>query len=738
MKPVSTASTEFFKLIFLREAKTLRTSRNGKFFSTLRLMFLVLLFACGMLPRFVSANNPVMLEGNDKIYFLGPYLDILEDSQKKWSIEEIASAGFAKEFSSNSLKTPNFGLSKSVFWVRFRLKNKGNAGTKWMLEQNYPLTDSITLYLPDGTGKFVVRKTGDLLPFREREVNYRNFVFPLLIEDEQMLYLRFETQSAMKIDLTLWSPSAFAEKTEKEGIILSLYYGFLGAMVLYNLLLFIVTREKNYAYYVIFFVLFAACQSNLNGLAFQLLWPDYPWWGNISMPFLIGAVIVSGLIFVQSYIESHRHVPRFHQMLTLLCVLGGILMPLSFFVNYSVSIILALLVSVVGALMAWLVTLRVALIGFHYARYLLIGFSLLVVSIVFVVFKSIGIIPDLAIMDYSLHAGTIFHSLFLSIALADKINQVYQENEQFAARLKENNETLQREVLERQKANQLLKEYEANLINLVEERTKELSDANENLLESNEKLKTTQAQLIQSAKLASIGELAAGIAHELNQPLTYIRNNTQLVMMDGVNHLDPQEVFETLKKVEDGSERMMNIIDHLRSFAREVDFKRLPIDLHDTLEASLVLLNEQLKLRNIEIRKNYAPRFIEVLGNSQQLQQVFINIMANARDALEGRQDGLISIETRLIEEKNEPEKVQVLIKDNGKGIPSANLDKIFDPFFSTKEEGKGTGLGMSISYGIVQEHHGVIRVSSIEGEGTSFEIIFLTVAHQRASIKEW
>ncbi len=251
----------------------------------------------------------------------------------------------------------------------------------------------------------------------------------------------------------------------------------------------------------------------------------------------------------------------------------------------------------------------------------------------------------------------------------------------------------------------------------------ELLSINEELEASNKELKETQSQLVQSAKLASIGELATGVAHELNQPLMYIRNSAQLAMMDVPDGIDPESLQETLEDIEKGTDHMMTIINHLRNFARPMNLELISIDIHDVLEDSLILINEQLRLRNIKIEKHLSSNLPSVLANAHQLEQVFINMLTNARDAMEGQNDARLIIQSEFHPKKIGKGDVSISFTDNGMGIGKPELEKIFDPFFSTKEAGKGTGLGLSISYGIIRDHQGRIYVESKEGKGTTFTI---------------
>ncbi|CAN2044868.1 two-component system, NtrC family, sensor kinase [Candidatus Magnetomoraceae bacterium gMMP-13] len=301
-----------------------------------------------------------------------------------------------------------------------------------------------------------------------------------------------------------------------------------------------------------------------------------------------------------------------------------------------------------------------------------------------------------------------------------------------------------RDVTERVKAEAEIKKAKiaAELSNKVKseylakevKRGADLKKANEKLVLVNKELKETQQQLIQTSKLASIGELATGVAHELNQPLSYIRNGAQLIMMDSPEDYDPQEVYETLKKVEQGTDRMMLIINNLRRFSRQTIIEFIPFDIHKVIDNTLIFYNEQFKVHNILIEKKFASWLPKVAGNSNQIEQVFINLISNARDALDEKEEARLIIKTDFQPKKNDPGIVSIKFIDNGMGISLSHQEKIFDPFFTTKEEGKGTGLGLSISYGIIKEHKGNINVSSVKGKGTTFTITLPALTNKESN----
>ncbi|MCJ8268487.1 MAG: ATP-binding protein [Psychrosphaera sp.] len=240
----------------------------------------------------------------------------------------------------------------------------------------------------------------------------------------------------------------------------------------------------------------------------------------------------------------------------------------------------------------------------------------------------------------------------------------------------------------------------------------------EDLNESQSKLANAQSQLVQSAKLASVGEMATGVAHELNQPLGIIALNADL-QIDEVAQGEFGETKEVLELIVKQVERATFIIDHLRIFGRESNtVQRSPKDVNELVNEAFILLGEQLRLRDIEIVMALDEQLPAVNCNHIQLEQVLTNIISNAKDAMEKSSVKQLTITTGQCNDK-----VLIDIEDTGSGIAQQDVDKIFDPFFTTKAVGKGTGLGLSISYGIIEEHGGKLKVSSIEGKGSVFSI---------------
>lgn len=239
-----------------------------------------------------------------------------------------------------------------------------------------------------------------------------------------------------------------------------------------------------------------------------------------------------------------------------------------------------------------------------------------------------------------------------------------------------------------------------------------------------------EQQLIQASKMTTLGEMATGIAHELNQPLSVIKTASSFLVKK-VKKGEPikDDILETLsEEIESYVDRAAKIISHMREFGRKADVKKENVYINEPLTKALEIFSQQLILREINVVKELDESLPPILADSNRLEQIFINLLINARDAIEEKwEQGDHRGEAKKIflKTSREGKMVVVEVKDTGAGIPKAILDKIFEPFFTSKEVGKGTGLGLSISYGIMQDYGGTLKVDTTEGEGSNFIISF-------------
>jgi len=304
-----------------------------------------------------------------------------------------------------------------------------------------------------------------------------------------------------------------------------------------------------------------------------------------------------------------------------------------------------------------------------------------------------------------------------------------------------------------------LRQRSTTLEKMVKERTEQVQKQNKQLESTVKTLKETQEQLVVSEKMASLGQLTAGIAHEINNPINFISSNVQALKMDfrdlqevlkKVKELEkseePQtltndlihlcqsldfdllekEIGELLAGIERGTERTVNIVSSLRTFSRNATDNFSLAQIHEGIDSTLTILNSQLN-DHITIEKNYG-NLPPVRCQISRLNQVFLNIINNSIQAIQAKSNGNIQGGLIKITTKKMSTKVLISIKDNGKGMSETTRKRIFEPFFTTKDIGEGTGLGLSISYGIIEQHNGKIEVFTEPGKGTEF-LIHLPVA---------
>jgi PAS domain S-box-containing protein len=236
-------------------------------------------------------------------------------------------------------------------------------------------------------------------------------------------------------------------------------------------------------------------------------------------------------------------------------------------------------------------------------------------------------------------------------------------------------------------------------------------------------------QLIQASKMTTLGEMSAGIAHELNQPLNAIKMGSEYLkmMVEDGRKIQEQDLFQVADDLSSQVDRATGIIDRLRDFGRKADFTRERIEINRPIKNVLDLVRKQLSLQNIQVQLELDENLPAILAHNNRLEQVFFNLVTNARDAINQKRETGAGSRNHVIciRSFREDERVAVLVSDTGIGIQEPLKERIFEAFFTTKKLGEGLGLGLAIAYGIVKDYGGDIRVESQEGDGTTFKLTF-------------
>ena len=245
----------------------------------------------------------------------------------------------------------------------------------------------------------------------------------------------------------------------------------------------------------------------------------------------------------------------------------------------------------------------------------------------------------------------------------------------------------------------------------------------------------SEEQLIQASKMATLGEMSAGVAHELNQPLSVIKTSASFLTkkIDRKEPVSPDILRELADEMDSQVDRASLIINHLRQFGRKTDIRKANVQLNDCISGTFTVLGRQLELHGIRVELDLDKELPAIKGDRNRLEQVFLNLIMNARDAMDEKEElaGKDVEKVLSISSKTAGDQVVVKVSDSGLGMSEGVKEKIFEPFFTTKPVGKGTGLGLSISFGIVRDYDGIIEVQSVDGQGTTFTISFPAAAKE-------
>ncbi|MGE8845446.1 7TM diverse intracellular signaling domain-containing protein [Leptospira terpstrae] len=374
-------------------------------------------FSLSALPT--SSRLTTFLKKGTGEYPIGYHMEILTlTPDSDLSFEEVKKTNLFEESKSLS---PNFGFTKNVYWVRFELHNESNE-RDWFIHVSYPLLDKIEFYeLTDKSWKQII--TGDSYVFSARPLEEKSFIFPvkLGLQKNKTYYFRFESEGTVQFPITVYSHERFLKLKEKENLSLGIYYGIVFVLVIYNLILLFMLRDWGYLYYLLYISLYGLSQSVLNGLAFQIFWPNSPHWANISLPFVGGFSLFWGLQFTRSFLNTKRNTPTWDKIIFVLMGLMLFLMLSSFVFSYYVNIYLLASFVILFALSVFLVAVVCWDKGYKPARYFLIAWVALLFGVGIYSLKGFGILPANIFTEYGLQAGSAIEMCLLSLGLAYKI-----------------------------------------------------------------------------------------------------------------------------------------------------------------------------------------------------------------------------------------------------------------------------------------------------------------------------
>ena len=680
-----------------------------------------IIFFCALSMQ-AFAEQTVTLTDATSIISIGKQVDVLEDPGEKLTLQQILSPEYQSKFRQSTQEAPNFGTKQTSVWCRIRIKNASDKD--WILNVDFPNLHSVILFQPSGNG-YTKEETGRSFSFSQREIKNRSFLFELKIKpgEEKEVYLRIENHICI-FPLYIGNMTAISQKQHPEDTFYGIFYGISFIIAFYALALFIATRETYYFYFffqVIFFFLYGAIYC---GDASQ-------WFPAFALPLTdYGTVIISiGVIFVYLFFNSVLNTRKKIFVASGIFIISALLTAfgiLFYFVGLR-SLASTINMIVPTSVFIFSIALCFYLKQEKIIRLIFIGFAIGFAVLIFWILMLQNLIPYSPVVNNLFMVQYMWWMIIFSLALELNINRY----------IKEKYQAQKESLLNLEEKEKLIMQQNEMLEQKVEERTSAL--------------KETQSQLVQREKMASLGELTAGIAHEIQNPLNFVNNfsevNNELieelqserlkVKSERNEKLENEiitDIKQNLDKINHHGKRADAIVKGMLQHSKQTSGVKEPTDINALCDEYLRLSFHGLRAKDKNFNADLKTDFDESIGKinivPQDIGRVLLNLFNNAFYATNEKQKAeslksnlnykpLVSIQTKKISDK-----LEIQVTDNGNGIPSSIKEKIFQPFFTTKPTGQGTGLGLSLAYDIItKEHNGTIKVESNEGEGTTFII---------------
>jgi two-component system, NtrC family, sensor kinase len=701
---------------------------------------IILCFILQYTLAFATKTDTLVINASESKYLTNQYFTELVDSNYNLKFYDVINN---KKFHYVKSNLPVLKYSKSAIWLKFILKNNTKSSII-PITAGRSVIDIFDIYYYDPADHRTVHLSPSDLKTNPSFLSQNSTVINLSIapHTSQIIYVRLKSNMSSTIPIEVHSHTQFIESSAIHKLIDGAVIGVFLVMALYNLMLFAIVGDRSYLYYVIYIVFFGLSQTVLLGYGNIFLPDNKLILNSYAIPLIRIGFGYFMLLFADEFLQLKQKFKNYYKWYLTLYVLYALpFIPIIF--KWTSGAYLLITINVFIASIALLcIGFYMYLKGFKPAKFFLSGWGLSLVAILITLARNKGIIPYNYVTANFLTYSAIIELILFSTALADKINFYREQNTQS-----------QNSALQIAKENErLITEQNIILENKVKERTQALIETNQNLSVTIENLQSAQHHLIETEKMASLGQLTAGVAHEINNPINFVSANVSPLRLDfnelfnllkyyeeAANNPDKPELLKTATKfkeeidpdyikteikglidgIEDGANRTKEIVKSLRTFSRMDHLILTPANINSSILNTLVLLRSSIPYY-IEVKP--VLNKLELLNcYPGKIDQMLINLVDNSIHAIKAK-DVHKNESISIISEDN-PDHVSIIITDTGIGMTTEIKQRVFEPFYTTKEIGAGTGLGLSIVFGIIEKHQGTIDIQSTYGTGTTITI---------------
>ncbi len=622
----------------------------------------------------VAAARPVVLQGErgngHQVQF-----DYAVDAGGDYTLEQVRQLP-ASDFRNSGRDGAALSFLKGAVWLRFTVVNESSPGTTWLLQFTDALLDDVRVYQQTEGGGWKETRLGDQQPLAADAVDS---ISPVMQFDpprgrETTVYARVQSKSSMLLDVRLMTPRQFYQASIISFLCYGAMFGIMVAMCLYNLALYVSLRDANYLLYVLSISTSGLFLASLSGHAPRWLWPDYRPWSEEIYQAIVAVTIITGLAFCTRFLEARRYAPALHKAMLALMVLAALTVPLTAVVGFQESILLTGTVSASAGTVGLITATTCLMRGQRSARFYFAAWALYCVGAVFAALRQHGLVDNTFFATHGMEMGTVLETVLMSLALADRYNDL----------------KLAKEQAQQQAAESL-------------RRMDRLKD-----------------------------EFLANTSHELRTPLQGIIGLAES-MLDGAAGRLNEAASRNLAVIVSSGQRLATLVNDILDFSKmknhELMLRTRAVDLRVAVDVVMRLIEPLARAKALEIVNEVDPATPPVLADEDRLQQVLHNLIGNAVKFTEAG-----SVRVRAVDDGG---RVRVQVIDTGPGIAAADRERIFESFeqvedSATREHG-GTGLGLAVSRKLVQLHGSDIDLDSQVGRGSTFSFTLEPTTADRA-----
>ncbi|WP_339471393.1 hybrid sensor histidine kinase/response regulator [Pseudomonas sp. EL_65y_Pfl1_R83] len=638
--------------------------------------YLLILLLCG-LPLLANA---VEFNQDTRSLPLGRAMQVLEDPTDALTIADVSAPSAATQFKPYDKDTLNAGYSRSVFWLKVNLHylpTHPEVQRTWLLELAYPPLDHLDLYLPDNTGTYrLAGRTGDALPFSSREIRQNNYLFNVDFTPGQAktVYLRLQSEGSIQAPLTLWSSTAYLEQQPLRLYVLGLIYGVLLGMLVYNLFIYLSVRDTSYLYYIFYIASFGMYQLSVNGAAVEYFWPNNPWWANAATPFLIGSAALFGSLFARSFLHTAQHSRWINRLLLALVACGAVVMLLSLMTSYALALRLATGLALVFTVTIFVAAIKAWYCGQRVARYFIIAWSAFLLGGVVNTLMVLGYLPNVFLTMYASQIGSAIEVALLSLALADRINSMREQQAQI-------------------------------------------------LFDASQKLEVLNQQLARSNRLKD--EFLATLTHELRTPMNGVIGSLELMQTVPLD-ADLAQYQQTAAGSARDMMRMVNGILTLTELqAGRLSAQPQVFSLRGTLDTLRQQFNASAQSKGLAFSIDVAGELPDrVVGDADKLLQCLDCLLDNA---FKFTHEGSVRLRVVGVPHSEGALRLSFIVTDTGIGFAFLDEATLYQRFFqldgSTTREYGGMGIGLAICRQLIELLGGRLTHHSEPSKGSRFQL---------------